>query len=100
MSDAWAHAEFEARLRKIGEGRYHDKHPFDGLLQDGKLNKGQLHGWALNRLYYQKAIPLKDASLIGRADDIDLRREWIGRIVDHDGGKEGGGGIERWLILA
>jgi pyrroloquinoline-quinone synthase len=100
MSDAWSAAEFETRLRRIGEERYHDKHPFHGLLHDGKLNKGQLQAWVLNRFYYQKSIPLKDASLIGRADDIDLRREWIGRITDHDGGKEGGGGIERWLILA
>jgi pyrroloquinoline-quinone synthase len=36
---------------------------------------------------------------MGRADDIDLRREWIGRIVDHDG-TPGEGGIERWLVLA
>ena len=100
MSDAWSAAEFEARLRAIGAERYHDKHPFHGLLHEGKLNKGQLQAWVLNRFYYQKSIPLKDASLIGRADDIDLRREWIGRIVDHDGGKDGGGGIERWLVLA
>ena len=54
----------------------------------------------LNRFYYQKSIPLKDASLIGRADDIALRREWIGRITDHDGAAPGEGGIHRWLVLA
>jgi pyrroloquinoline-quinone synthase len=54
----------------------------------------------LNRFYYQKSIPLKDASLMGRAADIGLRREWIKRIVDHDGMGPGEGGIERWLILA
>jgi pyrroloquinoline-quinone synthase len=54
----------------------------------------------LNRYYYQKSIPLKDASLIGHTEDIDLRREWIGRIRDHDGDKPGEGGIERWLRLA
>jgi pyrroloquinoline-quinone synthase len=54
----------------------------------------------LNRFYYQKSIPLKDASLIGRADDIALRREWIGRLADHDGAAPGEGGIERWLVLA
>ena len=50
-----------------------------------RLNQGQVQAWVLNRFYYQRSIPLKDASLIGRADDIDLRREWIGRIIDHDG---------------
>ena len=59
-----------------------------------------MQAWVLNRFYYQKSIPLKDASLIGRADDIALRREWISRIIDHDGGRPGEGGIERWLVLA
>jgi len=91
---------FESALRKIGEERYHDKHPFHILLHQGALNQGQVQAWVLNRFYYQKSIPLKDASLIGRADDIDLRREWIGRIRDHDGDAPGEGGIARWLVLA
>jgi pyrroloquinoline-quinone synthase len=96
----WSPPEFEQRLRQIGEDRYHDKHPFHIALHDGALNQGQMQAWVLNRFYYQRSIPLKDASLIGRADDIDLRREWMGRITDHDGTKPGEGGIERWLILA
>ena len=93
-------AKFEAALRRVGEERYHDKHPFHVLMHEGRLTQVQLQAWVLNRFYYQKSIPLKDASLIARADDIDLRREWIGRIVDHDGTRPGEGGIERWLILA
>jgi pyrroloquinoline-quinone synthase len=93
-------AEFEAALRKVGAERYHDKHPFHIRMHEGGLDQGQLQAWVLNRFYYQKSIPLKDASLIARADDIDLRREWIGRIIDHDGTKPGEGGIERWLRLA
>lgn len=100
MSDAWPPSEFERRLRQIGAERYHDKHPFHMRLHEGALTKGQVQAWILNRFYYQKSIPLKDASLMGRADDIDLRREWIGRIRDHDGDKTGEGGIERWLVLA
>lgn len=84
----------------IGAERYHDKHPFHIKLHAGALNQGQVQAWVLNRFYYQKSIPLKDASLIGRAEDIALRREWISRIVDHDGSHPGEGGIERWLILA
>ena len=92
--------EFEQRLRAIGAERYHDKHPFHIALHDGALNQGQVQAWVLNRFYYQRSIPLKDASLIGRAEDIDLRREWIGRIIDHDGTAPGEGGIHRWLVLA
>jgi pyrroloquinoline-quinone synthase len=96
----WSRAEFEDRLRAIGAARYHDKHPFHIRLHAGALNQGQVQAWVLNRFYYQKSIPLKDASLIGRADDIALRREWIGRLADHDGAAPGEGGIERWLVLA
>jgi pyrroloquinoline-quinone synthase len=94
----WTRAEFEDRLRAIGVARYHDKHPFHIGLHAGDLSQGQVQAWVLNRFYYQKSIPLKDASLIGRADDIALRREWIGRLADHDGAATGG--IERWLVLA
>ena len=89
----------EAALRAIGPKRYHDLHPFHGLLHDGKLNKGQVQAWALNRFIYQAAIPRKDASLIGRCEDRELRREWLHRITDHDGVGEEQGGIDRWLIL-
>jgi pyrroloquinoline-quinone synthase len=67
----------EAALRAIGPKRYHDLHPFHGLLHDGKLTKGQVQAWALNRYVYQAAIPMKDASLIGRCEDRELRREWL-----------------------
>jgi pyrroloquinoline-quinone synthase len=89
----------EAALRAIGPVRYHDLHPFHGLLHDGKLNKGQVQAWALNRFVYQAAIPRKDASLIGRCEDRDLRREWLHRITDHDGVGEEQGGIDRWLTF-
>jgi pyrroloquinoline-quinone synthase len=93
-------AEFEAALRAIGAERYHDKHPFHRRLHGGELTKGQVQAWALNRYYYQKCIPLKDAALMARADDPALRREWRARLVDHDGEAERDGGIERWLALA
>jgi pyrroloquinoline-quinone synthase len=100
LKTAWPTQEFEQRLRAIGAERYHDRHPFHIALHDGALDQGQVQAWVLNRFYYQKSIPLKDASLVGRAEDGALRREWIKRIVDHDGRKEGEGGIARWLVLA
>jgi pyrroloquinoline-quinone synthase len=93
-------AELERRLRQVGAERYHDKHPFHRLLHEGKLNRGQLQAWVLNRFYYQSHIPLKDAALLSRAEDPAFRREWIGRILDHDGRDGEAGGIERWLVLA
>jgi coenzyme PQQ biosynthesis protein C len=92
-------AELEDRLRQLGAERYHDKHPFHALLHGGKLNRGQVQAWALNRYYYQSRIPLKDAALIARAEDPALRREWRQRLADHDGDAPGSGGIARWLAL-
>jgi pyrroloquinoline-quinone synthase len=92
--------DLEAELRKIGEKRYHDKHPFHHLLHGGKLNKGQVQAWVLNRYCYQAAIPRKDAALLAKSEDRELRREWRRRIEDHDGTEDSPGGIERWLVLA
>src|SRR5438552_4638255 len=91
--------ELEAALRRIGAERYHNLHPFHRLLHGGKLTKGQVQAWALNRYCYQSAIPRKDAGLIARTDDAELRRLWRQRLVDHDGEAPGEGGIARWLAL-
>jgi coenzyme PQQ biosynthesis protein C len=91
--------ELEARLRQIGATRYHRLHPFHKLLHGGKCTKGQVQAWALNRYYYQAMIPEKDANLIARCSDSDIRREWRSRLVDHDGERKGEGGIARWLKL-
>ena len=92
--------ELEAALRDIGARRYHNLHPFHRLLHDGELNKDQVRAWALNRYYYQAMIPVKDAAVLARMHDAELRRIWRQRIVDHDGDGPGDGGIERWLKLA
>lgn len=93
--------ELETAIRAVGAERYHDKHEFHKLLHGGKLNKGQVSAWALNRYVYQEAIPRKDAAFMSRVHDRELRREWIHRIHDHDGKVplEEEGGLERWLIL-
>ena len=90
---------FEAAIRAVGAERYHDKHPFHHLLHSGRLNKGQVQAWALNRYCYQTAVPRKDAALMSRTLDRELRRAWVKRILDHDGFGEEEGGIERWLVL-
>lgn len=91
--------ELEAALRRIGAERYHNLHPFHRLLHGGRLSQGQVQAWALNRYYYQSRIPMKDAALISRCEDQALRREWLSRIIDHDGWGEEEGGIARWLRL-
>ena len=91
--------QLEAAIRQVGAERYHDKHPFHRLLHGGKLTKGQVQAWALNRYCYQAGVPRKDAALMSRVHDRELRRAWVHRILDHDGSAGEEGGIERWLKL-
>lgn len=91
--------KFIARFHAIGEERYHNKHPFHQLMHEGKLTRGQLQAWALNRYVYQSRIPMKDAAILARSDDADFRRVWRKRIIDHDGDGTKPGGIEKWLRL-
>jgi pyrroloquinoline-quinone synthase len=91
--------ELDAELRKIGQERYHNRHPFHRLLHDGKLNRGQVQAWALNRYYYQSRIPAKDAALLSRLPTVELRREWRRRVEDHDGSEINIGGVGRWRKL-
>jgi coenzyme PQQ biosynthesis protein C len=91
--------EFVAGFHAIGEERYHHKHPFHLLMHEGKLNRGQLQAWALNRYYYQEHIPIKDAVILARSRDPAFRLAWRKRILDHDGDGKKPGGIEKWLKL-
>ena len=93
-------AELEARLRAVGHERYHHLHPFHRLMHEGKLTRGQLQAWALNRYYYQSVIPIKDSIILSRSDDPVFRRAWRKRVVGHDGDGVRPGGIEKWIQLA
>jgi pyrroloquinoline-quinone synthase len=92
--------ELRGQLRAVGEERYHHKHPFHLLMHEGKLSRGQLQAWALNRYYYQSIIPVKDSVILSRGPDPAFRRAWRKRVIDHDGDATSEGGIKRWLKLA
>ena len=89
-----------AKLRAVGEERYHHQHPFHLMMHEGRLTRGQLQAWALNRYYYQSIIPIKDSIILSRGTDPAFRRAWRKRVVDHDGDDKSEGGIKRWLKLA
>jgi coenzyme PQQ biosynthesis protein C len=91
--------EFIARFHAIGKERYHHQHPFHLLMHEGKLSRGQLQAWALNRYAYQARIPIKDATILARSEDSAFRIAWRKRILDHDGDGTRPGGIEKWLKL-
>lgn len=91
-------AELVAALRARG-ARYHDLHPFHVRMNEGSLTREELQRWVVNRFFYQRSIPLKDAAILSNCPEVEVRREWIQRITDHDGTGPGTGGIESWLRL-
>ncbi|HEX7273683.1 MAG TPA: pyrroloquinoline-quinone synthase PqqC [Casimicrobiaceae bacterium] len=97
-SQPWSRDEFERRLRAKGE-RYHIHHPFQVRMNAGHCTREQVRGWVCNRYYYQISIPLKDAAILSNCPEREVRREWIKRIIDHDGMKGDEGGIEAWIRL-
>jgi len=99
-SAPWDKPTFADRLRRVGAQRYHDKHPFHRLMNEGKLSHEAIRGWVANRFYYQRNIPIKDAAIVSNCPIREVRRLWLHRITDHDGTRQGEGGIEAWLKLA
>lgn len=101
MSDAqapWSAQTFEEQLRGRNS-RYHIHHPFHVMMAEGRLSRRQLQGWVANRFYYQISIPRKDAAILANCPDRAIRREWVQRILDHDGHGDDAGGIEAWIGL-
>src|SRR5258708_10477366 len=74
-----------AKIRSVGEERYHHQHPFHLMRHEGRLSRGQLKAWALNRYYYKGMIPIKDSIILSPGPDPLFRRAGCKRRLDHDG---------------
>jgi pyrroloquinoline-quinone synthase len=90
--------EFENALLAKGNF-YHTQHPYHVAMYEGRCTPEQIKGWVANRFYYQISIPVKDAAIMANCPDRDARRQWVQRILDHDGYEGAEGGIEAWLRL-
>ncbi len=97
--EPWTRDEFVAALKAL-RARYHHLHPFHLRMNAGQLTRAELQRWVANRFYYQRMIPRKDAAILANCPEEEVRREWMQRVLDHDGGLPGDpGGIEKWLRL-
>nr|WP_230205808.1 pyrroloquinoline-quinone synthase PqqC [Burkholderia cenocepacia] len=90
--------QFEQALRAKG-AFYHVHHPYQIAMAEGRATRDQIRGWVANRFYYQVSIPVKDAAILANCPDRDVRRQWIQRLIDHDGASGEEGGIDAWLRL-
>ncbi|ADO45592.1 coenzyme PQQ biosynthesis protein C [Hydrogenobacter thermophilus TK-6] len=94
MSSSDTFQDFVEVLKLEGYKRYHIHHPFHRLMVEGKLTPGQIRAWVVNRFYYQRILPMKDAAIISNCPFPEVRRIWIKRILNHDNY-----GIEMWIKL-
>src|SRR5918995_3455867 len=91
-------AELEEALRAFS-GSYYVEHTFHRMMYAGQLSQRQFQGWVTNRLAYQRVVPRKDAAILSNCPHPEIRREWIQRILDHDGHGDNPGGTEAWFRL-
>jgi pyrroloquinoline-quinone synthase len=68
-------------------------------MRAGECTPEEIRTWVANRFYYQVNIPLKDAAILANCPDREVRRQWLQRVLDHDGAPGSAGGIEAWLRL-
>lgn len=94
----WTPKELEQRLEGVLEAQYHHLHPFNLRMHAGHLSRRELQLWVANRYYYQQMIPVKDCLLMSKLP-TEFRREWITRVIYHDGQSDGEGGLAAWRAL-
>ncbi|HEY9786434.1 MAG TPA: pyrroloquinoline-quinone synthase PqqC [Candidatus Obscuribacterales bacterium] len=97
--ESMSREEFIERLQKLGEEKYHNRHPFHVRMHEGKLSRAEMQMWILNRFYYQQNLPIKDAIIVSKLPTREGRRLWLQRILDQDGCEESPGGIDAWIGL-
>lgn len=94
----WTPEELERTLEGVLESSYHHTHPFNLRMHAGQLSRDELRLWVANRYYYQQMIPVKDCLLMSKLP-VEHRREWITRVLYHDGRAPGEGGLAAWRAL-
>jgi pyrroloquinoline-quinone synthase len=76
-------------------------HPWEALFRDGKCTKQQLQGWAKERYYFTKQVPIKEYSILYNCPYPDVRRMWLAKAIEEEGedliGKPGKAHPEYWL---
>ena len=92
--------QFLKALYEVGAQKYHHLHPFNISMNQGGLDRESIRLWAVNRFYYQRCIPIKDAAILSNCPIREVRQKWVQRIVNHDGIDGQEGGIEKWIRLA
>jgi pyrroloquinoline-quinone synthase len=78
-------------------------HPWETLFREGKCSREQLQGWAKERYYFTKQVPIKEYSILYNCPHTEVRRMWLPKAIEEEGedliGKPGKPHPEYWLDL-
>ncbi len=65
------------------------------------MHQEQLQGWAKERYYFTKQVPIKEYSILYNCPHVDVRRMWLPKAIEEEGedliGKSHGPHPEYWL---
>jgi len=76
-------------------------HPWETLFREGRCTSEQLQGWAKERYYFTKQVPIKDYSVLFNCPHPEVRRLWLPKAIEEEGedliGKTAKPHPEYWL---
>jgi len=70
------------------------------LLYSGKLSPHQMKVWIINRYYFLKFVPVKDAIIMSKCTDLGLRKLWLSRLARRVGIGGYLGDVQGWEMFA
>jgi pyrroloquinoline-quinone synthase len=76
-------------------------HPWETLFREGHCTKQQLQGWAKERYYFTRQVPIKEYSILYNCPYPEVRRMWLPKAIEEEGedliGKTRKAHPEYWL---
>lgn len=95
-------AEFIATFFAVNKGDHQRApHPWETLFREGRCTKEQLQGWAKERYYFTRQVPIKEYSILYNCPHMEVRRLWLPKAIEEEGedliGKAGKPHPEYWL---
>jgi pyrroloquinoline-quinone synthase len=97
-------AEFKETFAGVNkEDHQRPPHPWDLLFREGKCTKQQLQGWAKERYYFVKQVPVKEYAILHNCPYPEVRRVWLTKAIEEEGediiGREHGPHPAYWVKL-
>lgn len=96
--------EFKETFKRVNkEDHKRPPHPWDLLFREGKCTREQLQGWAKERYYFVKQVPVKEYGILFNCPYPEVRRVWLTKAIEEEGediiGREHKAHPEYWLKL-